>query len=359
MVVVIALAVGVYTQQATQPPTDSGNQAKLPSLQKAIILPNSKVISSIDFTDHLGQPFSRSQLLGKWSILFFGFSNCPDICPTTLHTLAQVKKNLIATTNWGNYQVVMVSVDPVRDTPEQLSKYVPFFDPEFVGISGDLDTTTEFAKQLGILFVTREADAKGRYDVDHSTAIILLNPRAEMAGIISAPHKVDEITADLAALGQHFSSDHIKLAPTDSSLEANPDRAATAPKQGEFHAAEQVLLMQQAWVRPAPPDSEAMAAYFQLNNTGDKDLVIEQVESDAFSETMIHSSVTEDQITRMQHLMSLKIKAHSSVSFAPMGTHLMLIEPFQPMPIGSNVEVTFTTDDEQQFTFSIPVQAQP
>ena len=363
LVVLIALAVGVYTQQTLQAPADSANQAKLPALQKAIILPNSKAISYIDFTDHLGQPFSRAQLLGKWSILFFGFTNCPDICPTTLHTLAQVKQQLTATNNWGNYQVVMVSVDPARDTPQQLSKYVPFFDPEFIGISGDLDTTTEFAKQLGILFVAREADAgdpatPARYDVDHSTAIVLLNPRAEMAGIISSPHKVGEISADLQALQQHFSADHLKPALDSPVLKADYS-ATTEATEVDSAPAYAVLQMQQAWIRPAPPNSAAMAAYFQLTNSSKQDIVIEQVSSAAFDETMIHSSVIEQNVTRMQHLENLTIKANSSVTFAPMGMHLMLIEPLQPLPVGSNVEVTFTTGDKQNFTFSIAVQAQP
>ena len=364
LVVLIALAIGVYTQQAMQAPTGSGNQATLPALQKAIILPKSKAISGIDFTDHLGKVFSRKQLLGKWSILFFGFTNCPDICPTTLHTLAQVKQKLTASNNWGNYQVVMVSVDPARDTPQQLSNYVPFFDPDFIGISGDLDTTTEFARQLGILFVAHQPDSvepatKARYDVDHSTAIVLLNPKAEMAGIISSPHKVDQIAADLSTLQQHFIADHRKLQAGNSDLDLNPNKGATRPALGESSQATQHLQMQQAWIRPAPPNSDTMAAYFQLNNSGDKDIVIEQVASDAFSEIMIHASVTEDQLTRMRHLATLKIKAHSSVSFAPMGMHLMMIEPSQPLPVGSIVEVTFTTDDEQKFTFSIPVQAAP
>ena len=101
----------------------------------------------------------------------------------------------------------MVSVDPERDTQERLKNYVPYFDSEFIGLRGDLDTTTKFAKQMGILFIHQEPENEF-YQVDHSASIILVNPAGEMAGVITAPHKANEITNDLIALADHYSQDH-------------------------------------------------------------------------------------------------------------------------------------------------------
>ncbi|MFT5655233.1 MAG: protein SCO1/2, partial [Arenicella sp.] len=91
----LAVAFGVYFQGST------GLKGTLPTFEKAIILPNSKAIQGLEFVDHQGQRFGKQQLLGRWSILFFGFTNCPDICPTTMQTLKQVKSKLVLDNTWG------------------------------------------------------------------------------------------------------------------------------------------------------------------------------------------------------------------------------------------------------------------
>ena len=178
LVAIVAIGSGLIVQSSKSPP------AGLPEFKKAILLPSPKPLIDADFIDHNGNEFGVEQFKGKWSILFFGFTNCPDVCPTTMQTLKQVKAKVKQAGMWHNYRVVMVSVDPERDTTERLANYVPYFDPEFVGISGSVEATTSFAKNVGILFFKGDKAANGGYDVDHGAALILVNPEGEYAGVI-------------------------------------------------------------------------------------------------------------------------------------------------------------------------------
>ena len=96
-----------------------------------------------ELINHHGQPFTEASLEGDWTLLFFGFTYCPDVCPTTMSFLAEVKENLVDT-EAESTRVVMVSVDPARDTVEQLAQYVPYFHPEFLGVTGDFPDILSF-----------------------------------------------------------------------------------------------------------------------------------------------------------------------------------------------------------------------
>ena len=140
-----------------------------------------------DFTliDHWGEPFTKEALKGHWTLLFFGFTHCPDICPTTLSFLAKLKQEL-ATTEAADTQVVMVTVDPARDTPEVLAAYIPYFDPEFTGVTGDFIKILSFARSFNAPF-RKVTAADGTYELDHSANVVLVNPRGDYHGFFKAP----------------------------------------------------------------------------------------------------------------------------------------------------------------------------
>ena len=349
---ILALSFGVYFQNS------DSLKDKLPTFEKAIILPNSKPIQGVEFIDHQGQRFSKQKLLGRWSILFFGFTNCPDICPTTMQTLKQLKNNMVQANSWGNHQVIMVSVDPARDTPEQLSNYVPYFDPEFIGISGSLDITTEFAKQLGILFYANDADDDGRYDVDHGTALILVNPMGEMAGVISAPHQADVIARDLSKLAQYYVQDHKTPVAKPAPNQANsPQKGQNSPHKAFNSGAG--LTLANGWIRPAPPGAASLAGYFDLVNASDANVTITQVESPFFDNAMIHQTVVTDGTASMQHLDGLLVPAKGRVSLEPLATHLMLIEPERDLQIGELITVSLSTVAGDTYQFELEVRHNP
>jgi protein SCO1/2 len=146
--------------------------------------------------DQQGRVFGSANLRGRWSLLFFGYTNCPDFCPTTLATLAAMQKRLRAAKASVLPQVVFVSVDAKRDTPAQMAKYVPYFDPEFIGLTAaDQPAIEAVAKQFGVSVIIQPA-SDGTYTVDHSGAIFVLDPDGRLSAILSGPFSVDALQGD-------------------------------------------------------------------------------------------------------------------------------------------------------------------
>lgn len=138
--------------------------------------------------DHRGAAFTPQSMQGQWSMLFFGFTNCPDLCPTTLSALAGMQKKMLADRDAVRPRVVFVSVDARRDTPAVLARYVPYFNPEFLGVTAPTQAQVEnFARQLGVaVFVGEEHE--GAYSVDHSGAIFVVAPDGRLTAILTGPH---------------------------------------------------------------------------------------------------------------------------------------------------------------------------
>jgi protein SCO1 len=155
-----------------------------------------RALPDFSLIDERGQSFGPRNLRGHWSLMFFGYTNCPDFCPTTLSTLAAMEKNLRAGGAPVRPQVIFMSVDAKRDTPEQLAKYVPYFDPEFIGITAaDQPTIEAVARKLGVAVVI-SPKADGSYTVDHSGAIFVVDPAGKLAAILTGPFTAGALQAD-------------------------------------------------------------------------------------------------------------------------------------------------------------------
>ncbi|MGH8211286.1 MAG: SCO family protein [Steroidobacteraceae bacterium] len=163
-----------------------------PTLASGTWLPQPKAIADFHLTDHLGRPFSLHDLQGKPSLVFFGFTHCPDVCPTTLVKLAQIKKVAAI----AGLQVVFVTVDPARDTPTVLGLYVRAFDPDFIGITGDSKAITKLAAEFGVA-VSKVDLPGGDYTMDHSAVVFLLNNQGQVAGIFTPPFDIPRFAEDL------------------------------------------------------------------------------------------------------------------------------------------------------------------
>jgi protein SCO1 len=155
-----------------------------------------RALPDFSLIDQQGRAFGPDRLRDRWSLVFFGYTNCPDFCPTTLTTLAGLEKRLRAARAAVRPQVIFVSVDAKRDTPAQLAKYVPYFDPEFIGVTAaDQKTIESFAAQLGVaVALTPKAD--GSYTVDHSGAIFVVNPDGKLAAVLTGPFNVVALQTD-------------------------------------------------------------------------------------------------------------------------------------------------------------------
>ncbi|HEY0800571.1 MAG TPA: SCO family protein, partial [Steroidobacteraceae bacterium] len=165
------------------------------TLATGSLLAPSRTLADFSLIDHRGRSFGPANLRGHWSLMFFGYTNCPDFCPTTLAMLAAFEKQLRAA-NAVPPQVIFVSVDAQRDTPAQLAKYVPYFDPEFIGLTAvDQPAIEAVAKQWGVAVMVQPAK-DGNYTVDHSGAIFVIDPSGKLAAVLSGPFTLDALQSD-------------------------------------------------------------------------------------------------------------------------------------------------------------------
>ncbi len=163
-------------------------------LDTGIAVDPPRQLKAFELIDHHQQPFDNERLQGRWTVAMIGFTHCPDICPTALNQLAIVKRQLAE--QGGELDVLFVSVDPDRDRPEDLARYVGFFDDGLIGATGELEQLRRFADSLDFAWV-RVPQSEGRYTVDHSGALALIDPRGRLAGYFLPPLDLPAIEADL------------------------------------------------------------------------------------------------------------------------------------------------------------------
>lgn len=167
-------------------------------LTSGTLLPQPRLLPEFTLTDQDGKPFTKSALQGHWSLVFPGFTHCPDICPTTLATLKTLHAELA---QLGKpLKVVFLSVDPARDQSAQLASYVRYFNPEFIGVTAAEPQLAHFTQSLLISYVKVPGAMPGAYSMDHSAAIVLINPQAQLAGFFTPPFQVPAMVADLGRL---------------------------------------------------------------------------------------------------------------------------------------------------------------
>jgi protein SCO1/2 len=163
-----------------------------PQLASGTWLPHARPVGDFQLTDTTGRPFTRRDLAGAPALVFFGFTHCPDVCPTTLLKLAQIRKRV----DIAGLRVLIITVDPQRDTPPVLGTYVHAFDPQFEGLTGDARVIARIAANFGVAFNRVELPG-GDYTMDHSAVVFLLDDTARIAAIFTPPFDVAAISADL------------------------------------------------------------------------------------------------------------------------------------------------------------------
>ena len=153
---------------------------------------------SLDLIDHNGKPRHLEDFRGKAVVLFFGYTHCPDVCPTTLADAAQALKALGPEAD--RVQVLFVTVDPARDTPEVLAKYVTAFDPRFLGLYGDAEATKRAAREFKIYYEKRPESAPGSYSMDHSSQTYVIDPQGRLRLLVRTERIAEDLPADLRTL---------------------------------------------------------------------------------------------------------------------------------------------------------------
>ncbi len=196
----IALILGVVVWLNFSSPPPASEPIRIET-RNATVLPQLKKLPSFALMDQQGRPFDNQSLLGNWTFMTFGYTHCPDICPTTLALLTDVKQRLQPSKAAAPYNFTFISVDPERDTQQRLAEYVNYFDPAFIGATGSDDELQRLTRPLGILYakVATEKSAMG-YVMDHSASIILVDPEGRYQALFSPPHDAGVMVEDFIAI---------------------------------------------------------------------------------------------------------------------------------------------------------------
>lgn len=184
LVALMAIYLALFLNKVLSPRVLSSQEL---AANGVIVFEKPRIIKPFELLDEQGQPFRLQQLEGQWSLVFFGFASCPDICPTTLAQLSRVYHALNDDIR-RKTQVVMVTVDPARDTPEVLKAYVHHFDSDFVAVTGEFLEIKKFADNLNVAF--NKVVMGDDYSMDHSANIVLVNPYGHYAGFFRPPFEL-------------------------------------------------------------------------------------------------------------------------------------------------------------------------
>ncbi len=187
-VAIIAIVSGIWlTSRVLSPP---------PLPQTATLLPAATDLAEFSLLDQDGKLFTRSSFEGRWNLVFFGFTHCPDVCPLTLQVLAKARQLMVDDGQEALPRIVLVSVDPERDTPEVIGQYVANFGEDTIGVSGELSELRKLTDGLGIFFEKSGFDGDN-YSVDHSAVVIVVDPDGRFHSLFGAPHIAENFAHDL------------------------------------------------------------------------------------------------------------------------------------------------------------------
>ncbi|NMP16090.1 SCO family protein [Thalassotalea sp. Y01] len=173
IIAVIAAAMGAFLYQS---------QRQMAEPKHALLYQQPRSIANFNLTDHNGEQFDNSNLQGKWSLFFFGYTSCPDVCPMTLQELNYIYPQMQEITG-NRVQVAMVTADPKRDTVEQLNNYINYFNDDFIALRGGHDTLFPFSRSLGLMYAITEDTNQEFYLVNHSASIVMTNPQGQIQAI--------------------------------------------------------------------------------------------------------------------------------------------------------------------------------
>lgn len=186
----VALAAGLLAAIALRPDAVA--------LQSGTLLPQPRALPELNLVDDQNQPYPLARFAGHWTLIFPGFTSCPDICPTTMALLKQVMIQLGP--RGEKLQVAMLTVDPERDTPEKLGHYLRYFNPRFIGLITPEPNLQRVAQALGVVYAKVPDSARGGYTMDHSAAMILINPQGQLAAYLTPPYEADKLVQDFTLL---------------------------------------------------------------------------------------------------------------------------------------------------------------
>ena len=152
-------------------------------------------IIEFELKDQGDQLYTKNNLRNQWTILFFGYTYCPDVCPTTIFKLGQIKQQISKELPNVNLKILFITLDPERDSTERLREYLGFFDPSMTGLTGEITKIVELTSNLSVFF--QRINKEDGYDFNHTASIFLINPKAQLKASFSPASSIDMLAEDI------------------------------------------------------------------------------------------------------------------------------------------------------------------
>ena len=175
---------------------------KKPSLITGKILVRPMEIDNFELTDQNNEVFNKKSLEGGWTVLFFGYTNCPDVCPTTIYKLAEIKNGIKEDLPSANFNTVLVTLDPDRDSSERLDEYICYFDETMLGITGTYENIQSFTSSLSVFY--QRINKEEGYDFNHTASIFVFDKDGSLFATMSPANTVEEIESDFFTILNNF-----------------------------------------------------------------------------------------------------------------------------------------------------------
>ena len=175
---------------------------KKPSLITGKILVRPMEIDNFELIDQNNEVFNKKSLEGGWTVLFFGYTNCPDVCPTTIYKLAEIKNGIKEDLPSANFNTVLVTLDPDRDSPERLDEYIGYFDETMLGVTGTYENIQSFTSSLSVFY--QRINKEEGYDFNHTASIFVFDKDGSLFATMSPANTVGELESDFFTILNNF-----------------------------------------------------------------------------------------------------------------------------------------------------------
>lgn len=205
VIAVIALLFGMWFQYNIG---NKKNHSVSLNLASATVLPQPRALSAFQLTDDTKKTFTNSNFANHWSLLFFGFTHCPELCPTTLSVLNQSYQILQTMHQKPMPQVIFISVDPQRDNAQRIAEYLASFNNDFIGATGSKQQLDQLTQELNIMYmkIADQGEQQGMYSIDHSGTILMIDPKGQLYAVFTTPHDAKAIAKDVSTIIKHYST---------------------------------------------------------------------------------------------------------------------------------------------------------
>ena len=175
---------------------------KKPSLITGKILVRPMEIDNFELIDQNNEVFNKKSLEGGWTVLFFGYTNCPDVCPTTIYKLAEIKNGIKEDLPSANFNTVLVTLDPDRDSAERLDEYIGYFDETMLGVTGTYENIQSFTSSLSVFY--QRINKEEGYDFNHTASIFVFDKDGSLFATMSPANTIGELESDFFTILNNF-----------------------------------------------------------------------------------------------------------------------------------------------------------